>query len=301
MSRPVYDDLVVFLAIAREKSFTRAAARLGVSQSALSHSMRALEARLGVRLLTRTTRSVSLTLLGERLMTAIAPRFEEIDAELADVIEMRDKPAGTLRITASDLAVHTVVWPKLVPFLKKYPDIRVELDTDNANSDIVADGYDAGVRMGEAVAKDMVSMRIGPDLQFMVVATPALFRHHVKPVHPEELTGLPCINIRMETLRNAWAWEFARDGQEIRVKVEGPLMFNSIYEVLEGALEGFGLAYLPEELARPHLDAGRLVQVLEEWCEPWPGFHLYYPSRRQSSRVMNLLVQALKHESPSLA
>jgi DNA-binding transcriptional LysR family regulator len=267
MQRGDLGDLFAFLAVARERSFTRAAAKLGVSQSALSHTMRELETRLGVRLLTRTTRSVSPTEAGERLLHTVGPRLEEIDAELESLRELREKPAGTIRITAIDFVADTILWPKLSKVLKDYPEIKVEITIDYGLTDIVAQRYDAGVRSGEQVAKDMIAVRIGPDMRMAVVGAPSYFSGRSVPKRPQELVDHECINLRLPTRGGLYAWELA----------------------------GFGLAYVPEELARHHIAKGRLKHVLEDWCPPWPGYHLYYPSRRQSSAAFNLIVDALRY------
>jgi DNA-binding transcriptional LysR family regulator len=295
MQRGHLDDLVAFVAVGRERSFTKAAAKLGVSQSALSHTIRELETRLGVRLLTRTTRSVSPTDAGERLLHTVAPRLEEIDAELAALGELRDKPAGTIRLTAAEYALDTLLWPKLAKFLRGYPDIKVEISVDNGLTDIVAQRFDAGVRAGEQVAKDMIAVRIGPDMRMAVVAAPAYFKTRPEPKKPQDLIGHTCINLRLPTHGGLYAWEFAKGARELKVRVEGQLVFNGTFQMLNAALAGFGLAYVPEELAQPHLAKGRLKRVLEDWCPPYAGFHLYYPSHRQSSAAFALLVEALRH------
>jgi len=297
MQRGTLDDLAAFLAVARERSFTRAAARLGVSQSALSHTMRELEARLGVRLLTRTTRSVSPTEAGERLIRTVGPRFEEIDAELAALSDFREKPSGIIRLTAVDYVVDTILWPKLAPFLRRYPDIRIEIVVDYGLSDIVAQRYDAGVRGGEQVAKDMIAVRIGPDMRMAVVGTPAYFRKHGEPRRPQDLVEHTCINLRLPTHGGLYAWEFEKDGRELRVRVDGQLVFNGSDQMLGASLAGFGLAYVPEGLAQPHIAKGRLRRVLEDWCPPFPGYHLYYPNRRQPSAAFALLVEALRERA----
>jgi DNA-binding transcriptional LysR family regulator len=295
MQRGHLDDLMAFIAVARERSFTNAAAKLGVSQSALSHTLRELEARLGVRLLTRTTRSVAPTQAGERLLRTVGPRLEEVEAELAAVRELREKPAGTIRITATDVAADTVLWPKLTKFLRQYPDVKVEIVVDYGLADIVAQRYDAGVRAGEQVAKDMIAVRIGPDLRMAVVAAPAYFRKRAEPKRPQELIGHSCINLRLPTHGGLYAWEFEKGGRELKVRVEGQLVFNGTSQMLNAALAGFGLAYVPEDLARPHLAKRRLTRVLGDWCPPYAGYHLYYPSRRQPSAAFALLVDALRH------
>jgi DNA-binding transcriptional LysR family regulator len=289
------NDLSAFLAVARERSFTRAAAKLGVSQAALSQTIRQLEARLGLRLLTRTTRSVSPTEAGEHLLRTVGPRLEEIEAEIAALSEFREKPAGTIRITAGDHAIEQVLWPKLERFLPKYPDIKVELSVEYGLTDIAAERYDAGVRLGEQVAKDMISVRIGPDTRFVVVGAKSYFAEHAPPQVPQDLVGHTCINLRLPTYGGLYAWEFEKDGEELRVRVEGQLIFNNIFHVLDAAVAGFGLAHVPEDVAQPYLAKGRLVRVLEDWCPTWPGYHLYYPSRRQSSPAFALLVDALRH------
>ncbi|OWJ69008.1 LysR family transcriptional regulator [Inquilinus limosus] len=295
MQRGSLDDLAALVAVARERSFTRAAAKLGVSQSALSQTIRQLETRLGIRLLTRTTRSVGLTEAGERLLGTVAPRLEEIQAELAAVSELGERPSGTIRITAGDHAIRSILWPKLETFLPRYPDIRVELAIDYELTDIVAGRYDAGVRLGEQVAKDMIAVRIGPDIRFAVVGAPSYLSGRPRPQAPQDLVAHRCINLRLPTYGGLYAWEFERDGREVKVRVEGQLVFNGIFQVLDAALAGFGLAYVPEDLARPHLAQGRLEQVLEGWSPPWSGYRLYYPSRHQTSAAFALLVDALRH------
>ena len=295
MQRGNLDDLLAFVAVGRERSFTKAAAKLGKSQSALSHTIRELEARLGVRLLTRTTRSVAPTAAGERLLQNVGPRFEEIEAELEALSELREKPAGTIRITAGDHAIHSVLWPKLAKLLPKYPDVKVEITIDYGLADIVAQRYDAGVRWGEQVAKDMIAVRIGPDVRFAVVGAKSYFARRPPPKTPQDLIGHTCINLRLPTYGGLYTWEFERGGRELKVRVEGQLVLNGIFQVLDAALAGFGLAFVPEDLAQPHLTKGRLKRVLEEWCPPWPGYHLYYPSRRQPSAAFALLVDALRY------
>jgi DNA-binding transcriptional LysR family regulator len=297
MQRGNLDDLRALVAVGDERSFTKAAAKLGVSQSALSQTIRQLESRLGVRLLTRTTRSVSLTEAGERLVRTAAPRFEEIDAELEALSELRERPAGTIRITAGDHAIQSVLWPKLTKFLPNYPDIKVEIIIDYGLTDIVAERYDAGVRWGEQVARDMIAARIGPDIRFAVVGTKSYFAKRSPPKTPQDLIGHNCINLRLPTYGGLYAWEFEKNGRELKVRVDGQLVFNGIFQVLDAALAGLGLAYVPEDLALPYLAKGRLKRVLEEWCAPWSGYHLYYPHRRQSSPVLALLVDALRYRS----
>ena len=295
MRREELGDLAAFLAVARERSFTRAAAQLGTSQSALSHTIRRLEERLGVRLLTRTTRSVSPTVAGERLLQSLGPRFEEIELELAALSELRDKPAGTIRITAGEHAADAILWPALEKVLPDYPDIKVEIIVNYGMIDIVAEGYDAGVRLGEQVARDMIAMRIGPDMRMALVGAPAYFASRPAPLTPQELTAHSCINLRLPTYGGLYAWEFEKDGRELKVRVEGQLVFNTLALRLNAALAGLGLAYMPEDAVRAHLAEGRLVRVLEDWCPPFPGYHLYYPSRRQSSAAFAVLVDALRY------
>jgi DNA-binding transcriptional LysR family regulator len=294
MQRGHLDDLVAFVAVGRERSFTKAAAKLGVSQSALSHTIRGLEARLGVRLLTRTTRSVSPTDAGERLLQTLGPRFEEIEAELAAVRELRDKPAGTFRVTATENAADTILVPKLAPLLRQYPDIKVEIMIDYGLTDIVAERYDAGVRSGEQVAKDMIAVRIGPDLRMAVVGAPPYFRKRPEPKTPQDLIDHNCINLRLPTRGGLYAWEFEKDGRELRVRVDGQLTFNGASRMLNAALAGLGLAYVPESMVERDLAKGRLRRVLEDWCAPYSGYHLYYPSRRQPSAAFTLVVEALR-------
>ena len=295
MARHSLDDLTAFLTVAREGSFTRAAAQLGVSQSALSHTLRSLESRLGLRLLTRTTRSVAPTEAGERLLRTLGPHFDEIDAELAALSELRDKPAGNLRLTAGEHAAETVLWPALARLLPAYPDIKVEIVIDYGLTDIVAGRFDAGIRLGEQVAKDMIAVRIGPDMRMAAVAAPAYFARHQTPKTPQDLTSHNCINLRLPTLGGIYAWEFEKGGRELHVRVDGQLVFNSTPLILKAAVDGAGVAYLPEDRVRPYLEDGRLIRILTDWCEPFAGYHLYYPSRRQNSPAFALLVDALRY------
>ena len=295
MPRENVNDLFAFLAVAKERSFTRAAAKLGVSQSALSQTIRQLEERLGIRLLMRTTRSVAPTEAGERLLQRAGPRLEEIEAELEALSELRGKPAGAVRITVGDHAATTILWPKLATFLPNYPDIKVEITLDYGLTDIVAQRYDAGVRLGEQVAKDMIAVRIGPDLRFAVVGAKSYFAKHAPPKTPQELVSHTCINLRLPTYGGLYAWEFQKHGRELKVRVDGQLVFNSVLHVLNAAVAGFGLAHVPEDLAEPYLAKGRLKRTLEDWCPVWSGYHLYYPSRRQSSPALSLLVDALRY------
>jgi DNA-binding transcriptional LysR family regulator len=295
MQRGNLNDLLSFLAVGRERSFTRAASKLGVSQSALSHTIRDLEERLGIRLLTRTTRSVAPTEAGERLLRNVGPRLDEIDAELAAVSELREKPAGTIRITAGEHAADRILWPALMRLLPNYPDVKVEIVIDYGLTDIVAERYDAGVRLGEQVAKDMIAVRIGPDFRMAVVGAPSYFIKRPKPKNPHDLTTHSCINLRLPTYGGLYAWEFEKRGRELKVRVEGQLTFNNIALRLNAALAGFGLAYLPEDLVESHIAKGRLVRVLADWCPPFSGYHLYYPSRRQPTSAFTLLVDALRY------
>lgn len=290
-----FNDLASFATVARERSFTRAAAKLGVSPSALSQTIRNLEERLGLRLLTRTTRSVASTEAGERLLRTIAPRFAEIEAELAALSELRDKPAGTVRITAGEHPAVSVLQPALKRFLPDYPDIQVEIIIDYGLTDIVTEGYDAGVRMGEQVAKDMIAIRIGPSMRMAVVASPAYFEKYPLPETPQELAAHKCINIRLPTYGGIFPWGLEKDGREVKVRGEGQLVFNSLSMRLHSALDGLGVAYMPEDHVMPYITDGRLIRVLEDWCPPFPGYHLYYPSRRHSSPALALLVDVLRY------
>src|SRR5216684_1738441 len=297
MQRGNLDDLSAFMIVAREGSFTKAAAKLGVSQSALSYTIKELEARLKLRLLTRTTRSVSPTAAGERLLRNAGPRIEEIEAELAALSELREKPSGTIRITATEYATNAVLLPKLAKLLREYPDIKVEIICDYGMTDIVTQRFDAGVREGEQVAKDMIAVRIGPDARMAVVGAPSYFRNRREPKKPQELVEHSCINLRLPTHGGLYPWEFEKGARELKVRVEGQLVFNGPLQMLNAALAGFGLAYVPEDMARPHLAKGRLKRTLEDWCPPFSGYHLYYPSRRQSSAAFALLVDALRYRS----
>ena len=288
------NDLLAFVTVAREGSFTRAAAQLGVSQSALSHTIRALETRLGLRLLNRSTRSVAATEAGERLLRTVGPRLEEIEAELAGLSELREKPAGTIRITTAEHAANTILWPKLSKLLPEYPDIKVEITTDSRFIDIVAERYDAGVRLGDVLAKDMVAVRIGPDIRMVVVGSPGYFSKRPRPQTPHDLAAHACINLRSLTHGGLYAWELEKDGHELKAHVEGQWVFNTTAPILRAALAGFGLAYMPEDLAQEHVAKGRLQHVLDDWCPTFPGYHLYYPGRH-SSPAFDLLVNALRY------
>ncbi|MDE1992486.1 MAG: LysR family transcriptional regulator [Rhizobiaceae bacterium] len=295
MPRQSINDLIAFLAVAREQSFTKAAAKLGVSQSALSHTIRGLEARIGLRLLTRTTRSVSPTEAGERLLLTIGPHFDQIDSELAALSEFREKPAGTIRINAGEHSAETILWPALKALLPDYPDLNVEIIVDYGLTDIVAERYDAGVRLGERLGKDKIAVRIGPDMRMAVVGSPAYFENHPKPLTPQDLTDHNCINLRLPTYGGVYAWEFEKDGREVKVRTEGQLVFNNIALRLNAALEGMGLAFMPQDIVQADIEAGRLVRVLEDWCPPFSGYHLYYPSRRQASPAFAVVLNALRY------
>jgi DNA-binding transcriptional LysR family regulator len=296
MPRENLNDLLVFLAVARVKSFTKAAAQLGVSQSALSHTIRQLEARLGYRLLTRTTRSVSPTEAGDRLIASVGPHFEEIETALDNLSELRDKPIGTIRITAAQHGAETALYPRLEPFLKRFPDIRVEVAVQYGLTDIAAERFDAGVRLGEQVAKDMVAVRIGPDLRMAVVAAPAYFEARSIPKKPQELTEHNCINLRLPTHGGLLMWDFAKARREVNVRVDGQLVFNTSNHILRATLASLGVAFLPEDMVLQHIEKGRLQRVLDDWCAPFSGYHLYYASRRQTSPAFALLVDALRYK-----
>ncbi len=294
MARRNLNDLLAFVTVAREGSFTRAGAVLGVSQSALSQAIKALEERLEIRLLTRTTRSVSATPAGERLLQAIGNRFDEIEAELDALTELREKPAGTVRITSGDHVLRTLLLPKLLPVMHRYPDIRIEFDVSYGLRDIVADRFDAGVRLGESIDKDMIAMPISPKLRMAAVASPAYFAKHPVPKGPADLTRHNCINIRFPTSGGLYVWEFERRGRQMNVRVDGQMIFNTSPHIVLTALDGLGIAFLPEEEFAPHIEEGRLVRVLQDWCPPFSGYHLYYPSRRQHSPAFSLVVEALR-------
>lgn len=294
MARRNLNDLLAFVTVAREGSFTRAAATLGVTQSALSQAIRGLEERLQIRLLTRTTRSVAPTAAGERLAQAIGHRFDEIEAELDALTELRDKPAGTVRITCGDNVLRTVLLPKLTPLLREYPDITLEFDMSYGFRDIVAERLDAGVRLGNTIDKDMIAVPIGPPLRMAVVASPSYFERHPKPKSPQDLTAHRCINQRMPSSGGLYVWDFARRGKQLNVRVDGPLIFNTAPPQVDAALAGLGITLLPEDELALHLSDGSLVRVLEDWCPPFAGYHIYYPSRRQPSPAFSLVVNALR-------
>lgn len=294
MLKDNFNDLLSFMVVARERSFTRAAAQLGVSQSALSHAMRNLEARLGVRLLTRTTRSVAPTEAGEQLLSRLGPHLLEMEQELTALRDMRDKPAGNIRLTAGEHAVNAVLWPVLKPFMARYPDINIEVTVDNGLTDIVDGRFDAGVRLGEQIARDMIAVRIAPDMRMAVVGSPDYLARYGVPGTPEQLAHHRCINMRLPTRGGLYAWEFEKAGRELRVRVEGQLTLNSLPQRIDAAEAGLGLAYVPEDSVENALASGKLVRVLESWCPPFDGYHLYYPSRRQHTTAFALLVEALR-------
>ena len=300
MPRRNLNDLLAFVAVAREGSFTRAAAMMGVTQSALSQAIRGLEERLQIRLLTRTTRSVAPTAAGERLAQAIGHRFDEIEAELDALTALRDKPAGTVRITCGDNVLRTVLLPKLAQVLRVYPDIVLEFDMSYGFRDIVADRFDAGVRLGNTIDKDMIAVPIGPPLRMAVVASPSYFESHPKPRTPQDLTAHRCINQRMPSSGGLYVWDFARRGKQVNVRVDGPLIFNTAPPQVDAALAGLGITLLPEDELGPHLADGSLVRVLDEWCPPFAGYHLYYPSRRQPSPAFSLVLRALRVDAAGL-
>ncbi|ODT19475.1 MAG: LysR family transcriptional regulator [Kaistia sp. SCN 65-12] len=294
MERRDLTDMLWFLAVAEERSFTRAAARLGTSQPTLSQAIRQLEARLGLRLLARTTRSVAPTEAGERLLKALAPRIEGLEADIDALMEIRDKPSGTIRITLSDHALESVVWPKLRGVMRDYPDIRLELSSDNGFRDIVEERFDAGVRLGESLDKDMIAVRIGPDWRLVAVGSPDYFARHPVPHHPQELVEHRCINQRQIRSGGLYAWEFARDGRELTVRVDCQFIFNTSYAQVDAAIGGYGIAYLPESIVASHIASGQLIQVLDAWSPRFAGYHLYYPSRRQTSPAFAVIVEALR-------
>ncbi|WNJ78540.1 LysR family transcriptional regulator [Cedecea neteri] len=297
MLKENFNDLMSFIEVARERSFTRAAAKLGVSQSALSHAIRGLEERLQLRLLTRTTRSVAPTEAGEKLLASLSPRFADLENELVALSEMRARPAGNIRLNAAEHSMHSVLWPVLKTFLVDYPDINVEISVDNALTDIVSGQFDAGIRLGEQVAKDMVAVRVGPELSMSVIGSPAYFAKHGYPATPQDLQQHNCINMRLPTRGGLYAWEFEKDGRELKIRVDGQLTFNSLRQRIDAALQGLGLAFVPSDTVCDELAEGRLVRVLEAWCKPFPGYYLYYPSRKQHTTAFSLLVDALRYSS----
>lgn len=297
MSKTDFNDLIWFRIVAEERNFTKAAARIGVAQSTLSHTIKRLETNLGLRLLTRTTRSVAPTPAGERLLATVAPRLTEIEGEIAALMAFRDKPAGRVRLTLSDHAFETVVWPKLKPVLAAHPDISVEFSIDSGFRNIVEDGFDAGVRLGESVEKDMIAVRIGPDWRMVAVAAPAYFAEHGLPQHPQDLLQHNCINMRQETRGGLYSWEFEKDGQELNVRVDGQLTLNNSYAMMDAALSGMGIAFVPNSLADDHIASGALKLVLDDWSPFFDGYFLYYPTRRQNLPVFRLIADALRHRA----
>lgn len=296
MARDNINDILVFLAVARERSFTRAAAKLGMTQSALSHIVRSLETRLGVRLLTRTTRSVSPTEAGERLLQNVGPRLEEIEAEIAAVSDLGGKPAGTIRITAIDHVIDTVLWPRLAPLLPEYPDLHLEISSDYRMVDIAAERYDIGVRHGDQVEKDMIAVRLTADVPMLIVGSPKYFGWRPVPTSLQELMKHNCINLRLASSGGIYAWELQHEGRGLEARVRGQAVFTNAYHILNAALTGSGLAFLPEELVGPHVREGRLISVMQDWCPKFAGLHAYYPSRRNSSRALNLVIDALRYK-----
>lgn len=295
MFKQDFNDLLWFLAVAKARSFTKAAAKLGIAQSTLSHTIRRLESQMGIRLLTRTTRSVALTEAGERLCAALAPRVDDIESEIAALMAFRDKPSGSIKLTLSDHALTSAVWPKLRTVLKAYPDIKVEFSLDTSFRNIVEDGFDAGVRLGESVEKDMIAVRIGADWRLAAVASPGYFAAHPKPEHPKDLIRHRCINMRQSTAGGLYAWEFAKDGKEIRIRVDGQLTFNNSHAMIDAALNGYGIAYLPENIVADRIRSGALVLALDEWSPLFDGYFIYYPSKRQNSAAFKVIVDALRH------
>ncbi|CAN7435961.1 LysR family transcriptional regulator [Bosea sp. LjRoot237] len=299
MGRTDLNQLTWFQVVAEERSFTRAAAKLGVAQSTLSHTIKQLEARMGIRLLSRTTRNVATTAAGERLLQTITPRIAEIEDEIAALTALRDKPSGSIRLTLSDHALESVVWPKLKPILRDYPDISVELILDSTFRNIVEEGFDAGVRLGESVEKDMIAVRIGPDWRLVAVASPVYLATHGAPEHPQDLVRHICINMRHETAGGLYAWEFEKGGQELRVRVSGQLTFNNSYAMIDAAVSGYGIAYVPGDIVERQIASGELIQVLDDWSPFFDGYFLYYPSRRQNLPAFKVIVEALRHRNRS--
>ncbi|PKH26777.1 LysR family transcriptional regulator [Enterobacterales bacterium CwR94] len=294
MLKENFNELQLFLVVAQERSFTKAAAKLDVTQSALSHAIKALETRLNMRLLTRTTRSVAPTEAGERVIACLTPRLAELERELLAVLQMNGTATGKLRLSAGEHAARKIVWPKLKPFLLAYPDIHVELVVDNGFVDIVEGRFDAGIRLGESVDKDMVAVKIGPDMRMAVVGSPAYFAEHSRPETPHDLQHHRCINMRLPTAGGIYHWEFEKAGKPLRVRVEGQLTFNLLAERIDAVLAGFGLACVPEDMIAEQVAQGELVQVLQAWCPTFPGYYLYYPSRKQHPHAFSLMIEALR-------
>lgn len=301
MRRDNFNDVLGFIAVARERSFTRAADQLGISQSALSHSITSLEKRLGIRLLARTTRSVSPTEAGERLLETVAPRFQEIEAQISSLSELRDRPSGTIRITATDYAIDQLLWPKLQSFLTEYPSVTVEMTNDYGLADIVDQRYDIGVRQGDDVAAGMIAVRISADTRFVIVAAPSYLEGKLLPAVPEDLAAHNCINLRLPTRGGCYAWQLQKDGREVKVKVKGQLIFNGLSQITNAAVAGYGLAFVPEDAVTQHIADGHLNVVMEDWAPTFPGLYLYYASRRQPSLAIKLVIQALRYEGEPLA
>lgn len=295
MLKENFNELQIFLVVARERSFTKAAGKLGVSQSALSHAIKALEARLNIRLLTRTTRSVAPTDAGERIIACLEPRIAELEQELESLVQLNGTPSGNIRLSAGEHAAGTLVWPKLKPFLREYPDIRIDLVVDNGFVDIVDERFDAGVRLGESVAKDMIAVRIGPDMRMAVVGAPSYFTAHPAPETPHELQHHRCINMRLPTAGGLYQWEFEKEGKSLRVRVEGQVTFNYLAERIDAVLSGFGIACVPEDTILEYVKSGKLIQILQDWCPSFPGYYLYYPSRKQHPPAFALMIDALRH------
>lgn len=300
MPRTDFNDLMWFRVVAEEQNFTRAAAKLGVAQSTLSHTIKRLETNMGIRLLTRTTRNVAPTEAGDRLLQIIAPRLSEIEHEIAALMQLRDKPSGLVRLTLSDHAMNTVVWPKLKPVLINYPDISVEFSLDGGFRNIVEDGFDAGVRLGESVEKDMIAVRIGPDWRMLAVASPDYFAEHGMPGHPEELLRHNCMRMRQSTRGGIYAWEFEKDGQALNVRVDGQLTFNNSYAMIDAAVSGMGIAFVPDSMAADHIASGQLVVALDDWSPSFDGYFLFYPTRRQNLPAFRIIVDALRQNSSRL-
>lgn len=295
MARENLNDLMAFIVVAREKSFTKAAAHLGVSQSALSHSMRTLESRLGMKLLTRTTRSISLTDIGQAMLDDLGPYIDGIQRRLQSLKDLNSQAAGTVRISTSDYALGSVIWPKLEPLLKEYPEINIELIDDYALTDIVSGRFDAGTRLGEQISNGMISVRIGPDIRFAVVGSPDYFSRYPCPQHPNDLIDHNCINLRFPTHGNLYVWEFGKEGKSLNVKVSGQLVFSRIYQNLQAAVEGYGLAHVPRDIAEKHIARGELISVLDDWCPYWDGYYIYYPENRNLSKAFQIVIDALRH------
>lgn len=295
MLKENFNELQIFLVVARERSFTKAAGKLGLSQSALSHAVKALEERLNTRLLTRTTRSVAPTETGERIIACLEPSLADLEYKLETIVQSNGSASGNIRLSVGEHSARSLVWPKLKPFLREYPEINIELVVDNGFVDIVEGRFDAGVRLGESVDKDMIAVRIGPDLRMVLVGSPAYFADHPIPLTPHELQNHRCINMRLPTAGGLYHWEFEKDGKPLRVRVEGQLTFNLMSERIDAVKSGFGIACVPEDTVQDEIQSGELIQVLAEWCPAFPGYYLYYPSRKQHPPAFALLIDALRH------